>query len=247
MTEAATVAVPEKLYQEVCSQAARVDEARSTYNVANERAKGAKKYLEAAQETLESLIRRFTAPESDLPLFQNQSDAIAAAQADPVVTKLVERLLARGHDVNAVIVFGYTEDERNQVAKYLDVMDENDAARAKAEGTDETATIVDVEVPGFLVPEPLTPIEVADLIGRLDACGHTVDADEVEAWKLTQLSDIRAWLSAVEAVKAEKGEAVVFDDLPPAPEWLVEGDEGDDELHDADPAGAENELASAEA
>lgn len=222
MTEVATVAVPEKLYQEVCTQSARVDVARSTYNVANERAKGAKKYLEAAQETLESLIRRFTTPEADLPLFTNQSEKLDAANADPVVSKLVERLLARGHDVNTLIVFGYTEDERAQVAKYLDILDANEAEFARVADGSETATIETCEVPAFLVPQPLTAIEVADLIGRLSAADLAIAPEEIEAWKQTQLADAKAWLAQVEAVKSAKGDAVTFDDLPAVPEWLGE-------------------------
>jgi len=234
MSEAATIAVDEKLYNEVRAQSLRVGEAREDYNVKAEKAKGAKKYLEAAQETLESLIRRLTAPESDLPLFANQSEQIDAANADPIVRKIVDRLISLGHDVNALIVAGYTEEERGQVLVWLDVVDQ--VKRDAPEGT--TPTLPDP--PAFLLPQPLTPVEIADLMTHVGGEGYMCTMEDLEARTAVDIANLRHWLKASAAIKAEKGEAVTFDDLPPAPEWLtalapdVTGDIDQDDAVDQD-------------
>ncbi len=230
MSEAATVPVDEKLFAQVIEQHARVAEARSQFNTARETAKSKKLALDGALETFETMFKRLanTTNGSDLPLF-SMSDAIAKAEADPVVMGLCKRLVDAGQDVNALIVAGYTEEERNRAAEYLDTRDE-----LIANGHDPNAAVL----PPFLMPPDLTAVEVADLFSRLVDADIETDEATIRGWSRVQLQEVRAWLTNVEAVKAEKGEGVTFDDLPPAPAWLadrpdVDEDGTDDETEEA--------------
>lgn len=229
MSEPATVVIDEKLFQEVAQQQRRVESARGIYKDAKSEAKEAKDALDQALETFETMFKRLvqrTNGEPELPLFDSQNDAIARAEGDPVVTKLVDRLLARGHDVNALIVFGYTAEERNQVATYLDLIDERD--RLKAEGAIETL-LEDVEVPAFLLPQPLTAVEVADLINRLQEAGEDPSPDDIERWTRAQLAEVKQYLTDVERIKAAKGDALTADDLPEPPACFGNPDDEDDD------------------
>lgn len=212
-----TVTVDEKLFQEVKTQHARVIEARDEYESSREETKRYKASLEGAQQTLESLVRRLTAPgEDDLPLFANQSEQIDAANADPVVRKIVDRLVSLGHDVNTLIVAGYNQDERGQVLAWLEAIDAAAAAGELAEG--EVPMVP--EPPAFLIPQPLTPIEAVDLSVQLAAEDYTYEPEAIQELTAVQVSELRHWLAGVAAVRAEKGEAVTFDDLPAAPGWM---------------------------
>lgn len=228
-----------KILTTVIEYHSEVEEARREFEDAKERLKHKKNRLEAMQESFEAAFRRLIsgAQAGELPLFANQSEMVEAANADPVVSSIVDRLLGYDHDVNAVLVAGYTEDERHQVVAYLD------AADAVAEG-DEMP-----EPPAFLTPQPLTPIEIADLMTRLADAGVEVDAERVAAWGLGSRLVVRTWLEACDAVKAEKGDALVADDLPPVPDWLAGGDDEQevDESHEdaEDAADADRESADA--
>lgn len=124
MSEASTIPVDETRFAAVVDMKTRVDEARARYNTAKADAKDKKEALDQAQETFEREFDRLVKNTrgEDLPLF-NQSELLERAQADPVVSKLVERMLALGQDTNHVVVYGYTEIERQQLATWLDVMD----------------------------------------------------------------------------------------------------------------------------
>ena len=236
----------------------RVAVARAAFNTAKVIMKDKKQALENAQESFETAFKRLMAwPPPELPLFANQSDAIAAAQADPVVTKIVERLLAYGHDTNALLVAGYTADERQELLEWLDAMDQH-AADVAAAHEDADAVQADApEPPAFLTPQPLTAIEVADLTNRLIEAGYRFDPQTVIAgWTPALVAQVRAWLSAVEAVKDQKREALTFEDLPPAPAWLdlipqepePEREASDDvDADDLGEADEDTEAASAEA
>lgn len=200
----------------------RVAVARAAYNTAKVIMKDKKQALENAQESFETACKRLMAgPPPELPLFTNQSDAIAAANADPVVTKIVERLLSHGHDTNALLVAGYTADERQQLLAWLDAMDRYEAECEDLANEPEAIVPEAPEPPAFLTPDPLTAIEVADLTNRLIEAGYRFDPQTVIAeWTPVLVAEVRSWLSAVEAVKDQKREALTFEDLPPAPAWL---------------------------
>lgn len=210
-----------KLLSTVVEYHAQVEEARREFEDAKERLKSRKNRLESLQESFETAFRRLITKGGELPLFANQSEMVEAANNDPVVSSIVDRLLERGFDVNAVLVAGYTEDERNEVIAYLD------AADAVAEGDQEP------EPPAFLTPQ-LTAVEIADLITRLADAELSVEADTIESWGPGSLHDVRAWLDACDAVTAEKGDAIVVDDLPPAPAWLIASMQSEDDDEAAD-------------
>jgi hypothetical protein len=197
-----------------------VNEALVRFNVANEDAKAKKKIYEAARTAFEREFDRFVANVNgeDLPLF-SQRDVLDRAHADPVVMKLVDRLLSAGHDVNAIIVAGYSQDERAQAEKYLDQLDADAAAVASGEGG-----TFDVEVPAFLLPQPLTPIEIADLGKRLAEVELTITVEQLAHYGKAQVAEIRDFLDRVDAIAKEKGEALTADDLPEPPAFLVEAD-----------------------
>lgn len=200
----------------------RVEEARVRMNAAKENAKALTKAHDGAREVFEAQFDRIVrrAKGEDLPLF-NQSELLDRAQADPVVMKLVDRLLANGHDVNAIIVAGYTQDERHEAEQYLDAMDEDKKLREESGGT--AANVIDI--PAFLLPQPLTPIEVADLAQRLKSEDFTVTPEQLAEFSKAQIADVRDFLDKSKAVRAEKGDAVTFDDLPDAPEFLIDAND----------------------
>lgn len=198
---------------------ARVNDALVKFNVANEDAKAKKKIYEAARTAFERDFDRFVQNVNgeDLPLFANQSEAIERAKADPVVTKLVDRLLHNGHDVNALIVMGYTQDERAQASAYLDALEES--AKSVVEGPEGTNGTI--EVPPFLLPQPLTPVEVAELARRLETEEMPLSTDQIANLSKPQLAEARDWLDRCHAIRYAKGDDITFDDLPSAPEWIV--------------------------
>lgn len=214
---AVTVTVDEKLFQEVKRHHARVVEVRAEYESSRDETKRLKASLEGAHETLESLVRRLTSGSAEeLPLFKNQSDQIAEAQADPVVSKIVDRLITLGHDVNALIVAGYTESERGQVLVWLDIVDQ-----VKRECAELGREVSLPDPPAFLLPQPLTPVELADLMTRIGAEGYVCAMEDLAARSAVDIANLRHWLAESVAVKAAKGDALVFDDLPVAPDWLT--------------------------
>ncbi len=120
-----------------------VEHTAETYDDLKRRASDAKKDHEAAQVALERALARLrdgrtahtepklpfdepapAAPEGDnvLPFGGvHQSDVIAAAHADPEIVALVERLQSFGWDhVDAVIVSGYTQKEREDLIAWMD-------------------------------------------------------------------------------------------------------------------------------
>lgn len=229
MTEAATIAVDEKFFAEVCEQQRRVESARSIYKEAKNDAKEAKDALDQALETFETMFKRLasrTHGDAELPLFANQSDVVAAAEADPVVMGIVKRLLDRGQDVNAILVKGYNEAERHEIVSWLDTCDRIDEQNATGGDGDGYGLLPDP--PAILAPPPLTAIDIADLANRIQDAEHLVDADQIQTWTPKQIAEARAWLNEAERVKAEKGEALTFDDLPAQPAFFTIDYSGDD-------------------
>lgn len=200
----------------------RVAETLTELNYAVEQTKSRRKSHEAAQSAFlrefDRIMREVNG--EHLPLFANQSEALEAAEADPVVTTLVTRLLNRGCDVNTLIVAGYTHEERAAVDEWLDAMDEffdQKIAGTLADGE------VEPEPPAFLATQPLTTIELAQFLVRLKAAGHQLTAETVDGWNKATRAEVSHWLSEVERITAEKGEALTADDLPPVPTMVTFG------------------------
>lgn len=213
----------------------RVNDAEVKMNVAKEDFAAKKKIFDAARSAFLRDFDRFVANihGEDLPLF-SQTEVLDRAKSDPIVTTLADRLIGAGHDVNVIIVAGYTADERAEAERYLDALDTN--AAAKESGAIEAEV---VEVPAFLLPQPLTPVEVADLAHLLAAEDLEIPAETIGAWKKTETAEAMDWLTRVEAIKHDKGDNVTVDDLPAAPEWLQElatapGDESDNDGEDTE-------------
>lgn len=233
------VVITEKDFAVLVDLRERCEEARTRFNAAAEDAKSKRKAFEGAREIFETnfdrIVRR--AKGEDLPLF-NQSELLDKAQADPVVMKLVDRLIAAGFDVNAILVAGYTQDERAEASAYLDALE---AGKAQHDAG-EAAPVIDV--PAFLLPQPLTPIELAELAQRLATIELTITTEQLAAFSKAQIAEVRDFLDRYAAVGQEKGDAVTVDDLPEPPEFLTltdalnvegEGEDGSDSDAESDP------------
>lgn len=199
--------------------------------------KEAKASLEAARQSFDRETRRlldFVKGVDDLPLFANMSEAIDAATADPVVDRLMRRLQDVGVDhVNILIIAGYTEEERGQVTQWLDALARRGQALADLASGKDVVVPSEPEMPPFLKPqtpdseEELPPPALSlptDQVIR-EALPHgdleLTDA-QIAKLSLRQRWDLLTWIARVKHVKAEKGDALVFDDLPPALPFLAE-------------------------
>ncbi len=224
-----------------------VGEALVRFNCANEDAKAKKKIYEAARSAFEREFDRFVANVNgeDLPLF-SQKDILDRAQADPVVMKLVDRLLAAGHDVNAILVAGYNQDERAQASAYLDALEAR-AKRLETEVlTDDDARAITVEVPAFLLPQPLTPIELADLAQRLKDKELVITTDQLASFGKAQIAEVRDYLERVAAIEQDKVASLTVSDLPEPPAFLVEADAANLEADGPDDDDEPEEAAESE-
>lgn len=220
-----------------------VGEALVRFNVANEDAKAKKKIYDAARSAFEREFDRFVANVNgeDLPLF-SQKDVLDRAQADPVVMKLVDRLLGAGHDVNAILVSGYSQNERAEAEKYLDTRDAWDEAGKRGEGIGADA--LEPAPPSFLLPQPLTPIEIADLGKRLADVELTITVEQLANFGKAQVAEIRDYLDRVDAIEKDKGEALTANDLPEPPAFLVEADAANVEADGPEDEDGDNEPKS---
>lgn len=218
----------------------RLTRAKALFNASAEETKSKRKAYEGAREIFETTFDRIVrrAKGEDLPLF-NQSELLDRAQADPVVMKLVDRLLGAGHDVNAILVSGYTQDERAQAEKYLDELDGNKKVEESGE-----ACRIDIDVPAFLLPQPLTPIEIADLGKRLKDVALTITVEQLASYGKAQVAEIREYLDRVAAIEKDKGEGLTADDLPEPPAFLVEADAANVEADGPEDEDGDNEPES---
>jgi hypothetical protein len=159
---------------------------------------------------------------SKLPLFDNQTDAIAKAEADPIAQKLLTRMLDHGiTGLNVLVVHGYDEAQRNQLAAYLDAMDERKAAEAAG-----TPLLTDApELPAFLAiadgAQTIDQDAADDLQVRLNDEGLALGIDVLSRLNVTQHAEVLTWLRACDDVKREKGEVLTVDDLPNPPSYLT--------------------------
>lgn len=201
-----------QLFEEVERLSGEVARCKGDFDRKNDAAKTAKKALDAAHDSHDTAVRRFILKarglnDAPMPLFENQSEAIARAEADPITQKLVQRLLDHQiTHVNALVVYGYDAEQRRQLEDYLDALD------AKA----------DVTIPAFLAP--LEPPAIADdvVIAALKDVDIEMKPEQVAAMNAEQRAETIEWAKAVVAVKLEKGDALVFDDLPQPPAYVAD-------------------------
>lgn len=197
--------------------------------------KEAKKAHESARVSFENEVTRLlkhVKGVDDLPLFANMNDAIDKATSDPTVDRLMRRLLEHHFDnVNILIVAGYTEAERNELTTYLDALDVRAAALAQVEaGNLEVAVPAVPDMPAFIAPQEVevqTAGQTPSDDSILEALQHvdvTMTGDEVARLTLQQRYTLLTWVARVKHIKAEKGEALVFDDLPPVPDFIATRD-----------------------
>jgi hypothetical protein len=199
----------------------RVAETTVTLDRASREKKEAQEAFNAATMNLSSAVSDMLDEINGiakLPLFENMSDAIAKAEADPIAQKLIARMLDHGiTSVNTLIVAGYDEAQRLELATYLDALDAH--KQAEASGAAQLPELP--ALPAFLAPGAQSPEEIASLVARLADQGLTMTPEHVSALTNDQWIEVDTWLSDCERIKAEKGDALVMDDLPPAPSYLV--------------------------
>ncbi len=218
------VHIHRKTFERIEGLRKRVAETTVTLDRAAREHKDAKSAHETATTNLSSAVSDMVNEVngiSKLPLFDNQTDAIARAEADPVAQKLLSRMLDHGvTNVNALIVAGYDEAQRNELAAYLDALD----ARKKAESEGAWGSHLPElpEMPAFIAPGVQSEDEITDLVVRLTEQGLTLKAEHIAALTNDQWNEVDTWLSECDRVKTEKGEALVMDDLPAAPSYLVQ-------------------------
>ncbi len=214
---AETVEMDKRRMDELVFAYQEVERERKNVNEKAAELKTAKEELKEAEDTLTKLVGSLCRNLSgeELPLFTNQSEAIERANNDPVTQDLVKRLLAQGHDVNVLIVFGYTEEEKSAVRGYLDQME----AFARGDRS-EYPDAPPVFLPAIVAAESL----VTDLQKQLDV---EVTAEAIQSLSAHEFATVVAYVGRVNALTAEKGDAVTFDDLPPMPPAVVRLRDGD--------------------
>lgn len=207
MSEVKMVSVERDRMEQLAHLQEEAERRKATWDEAVSDAKDAKgEYDEAKKKVdaaLKSLIRNLRG-ESDLPLF-SQADAVEKAKADPVAAKLTERLIDAGFRVNLLVVFGYDEARRNQVAAYLDALESED---------------VDVvpERPEFLDPPR---DEDALAAGLAEMCVVDIPAEKLATLSDEDFDAAMAHLQAVSAIHMERGGEIVLSDVPALPAFLT--------------------------
>lgn len=231
-----TVTINRPMFERIEQQRKSVADNESRLNKATEAHKYAKKQHDASRDTLDALvsemIRVVNGGQSDLPLFDNMNAAIERAESNPIAQALLTRLLDHHYTgLNLLIVAGYSEAEQAEIAAYLDSLDVRDKAHADSledssisvpdalpepamlakDAIDAKRAALDEQFPVPTV-EAVTAALEANALGWVTAYAHLSDE---------QRRAVVAWAQACEAVRTEKGEAVVFDDLPVAPSYIL--------------------------
>lgn len=230
-TQTATAATPDpnavlidrSMFERIEEQSERVRQTETALKQAAEEHKEAKKDHEAALLTMTGLvnamIRRANGEPSDTPLFDNMNDAIDSATSDPIVTGLVNRMIDHGlTHINALIVAGYSEDQRDELRKYLDSLDVRKAALAQPDGFEP---VPEVEVPAFLQPQEEREIGDEEVSGALREIQVEMKRKHISLMTQAQRREVLDYSAAVQAVYERLGEAVTFDDLPSAPSFVM--------------------------
>lgn len=203
----------------------RVSETTVTLDRAAREHKEAKSAHESALTNLSTAVSDMLDEANGVvrfPLFANQSEAIASAQADPIAQKLLTRLIDHGvTNVNQLIVAGYSEDQRNLLAAYLDALD----ARKKAESEGQAELPELIDMPAFLIADSTAPVftpeEIEGLTARIVAEGLTLKPEHLAALDAIHWEAVQMWLHNCDVIKAQMGEALTVDHLPSAPSCLV--------------------------
>lgn len=230
------VNIDRRLFARIEEQQIRVSETDIRLRRAAEDHKDAKKAHEAATTTLTALVaamvRKVNGEPSDTPLFDNMNDAIDAAESDPVVTKLLSRMLDHGiSHVNALIVAGYDEAQLNELSTYLDAMDARKVALQQPEGFEP---VPEVEVPAFLQPDATPEVTDQEVIDALAAQKIALKKKHIRLLTAEHRAVVMEWTAAMVEVQTRLGEAVTFDDLPPAPSFVINPTELEPRVEEAE-------------
>lgn len=232
------VVITRKMFERIEEQTEICADTESKLSVAARRHKDAKADHESATATLNALVKEMirvaNGGQSDTPLFDNMNDHLERAEADPVSQALLKRLLDHAYsNLNLLIVHGYTEEERAELTFYLDSLDARDAAHAKHLEDDS------VEVPAPL-PEPafISSQAIEERQASIDATVPTdtqvaeaLEANDIQfmPWHADLSPEQRrvviAWAAAADRIRAEKAEALVYDDLPTPPSFVLNPEE----------------------
>lgn len=224
------VQIDRALFARIEEQQERVGETDRKLKLAAEEHKDAKKAHDTATATLTALVaamvRRVNGQPSDTPLFDNMNDAIDSATSDPIVTKLLERMLHHQlTHVNALIVAGYDEEQRNELATYLDALDlrvKAEAARVNAEAEGQTDNLPEVpeapEMPAFLAPVEISDEEVGAALREVKV---EMKKKHIRLMSQDQRRMALDYSAGVQAAQLKLGEAVTYDDLPPCPSFII--------------------------
>jgi len=139
--------------------------------------------------------------------------------ADRVVKALLNRLIDHGvTHLNLLVIAGYDEAQRHELETYLDALDARKAALAQPEGFEPLPEVV---VPAFLAPEAAPAITDQQVTDALTAASVAMKKKHIRLMDASRRAEVVAWSAAVVAVHARLGEAVTFDDLPPAPAFVI--------------------------
>lgn len=217
------VLIDRSMFDRIQQQALAVTETETKLKSAAAAHKEAKQTHESALLTMQGLvnamIRRANGEPSDTPLFDSMTDAIDSATSDPIVTGLVNRMIDHGlTHVNALIVAGYSEDQRDELRKYLDALDRRKAVLAQPEGFEP---VPDVEVPAFLQAQEEREIGDEEVSGALREIQVEMKRKHISLMTQAQRREVLDYSAAVQAVHLKLGEAVTFDDLPTAPSFVM--------------------------
>lgn len=236
------VLIDRSMFDRIQQQALAVTETETKLKSVAAAHKEAKQTHESALLTMQGLvnamIRHANGEPSDTPLFDNMNDAIDSATSDPIVTGLVNRMIDHGlTHVNALIVAGYSEDQRDELRKYLDALDERRfALKVSTEmpntvgGVEATVEIPPVpDMPAFLQPqdaqpqgtEPEREIGDEEVSGALREIQVEMKRKHISLMTQAQRREVLDYSAAVQAVHLKLGEAVTYDDLPSAPSFVM--------------------------
>jgi hypothetical protein len=229
------VQIDRAMFTRIEEQQQRVGETSTRLIRATNEHKDAKKAHDSATETLNGLIAAMVrkvngiSDHAPTPLFDNMSEAIDAANSDPVVQKLLNRMIDHGiSHLNALVVAGYDEAQRADLAAYLDALDlqlKAETARANAEAEGQTEGLPEAppapEVPAFLVPQEPEPIPDAHVIEALSHRNIELKKKHIALMTREQRAAVLAWDAQCHEVQTRLGEAVTFDDLPAPPSFVL--------------------------
>lgn len=219
------VQIDREIFARIEEQQTRVGETARSLSAAAEEHKEAKKAHESALSTLTAwvaaMIRKVNGipDHAPLPLFDNQTDAIAAAQADPIVQAFLNRLIDHGvTHLNLLVIAGYDEGQRHELETYLNALDARKVALAQPEGFEPLPEVV---VPDFLVPQEPEPIADQHVVEALAHRNIVLKKKHIRLMNAEQRALVLAWDAKCHEVETRLGEAVTADDMPEVPSFVI--------------------------